>query len=260
MNEIKIISTANAGMLIDFGKEKMLIDAFHSEKYDIYSSVSPDLFEEVLANEAFADPDIMFFTHRHPDHFSAEMTAKAVQLWPETTVILPENTKASPERPENKALTADALHSSGLGNVRFLSERKEEFRLGDLSLCFVRLPHENEIYSDVPHYGMFAEVNGITVFDPADCEIAAEELIDLTYGRKINVAILNFPWITLRRGRDFVKKILQPEHIVICHLPDPAMDELGYMKAAENAVRRNFEGVDVRLLQKPLKCESITCI
>ena len=257
MNTVKIISTANAGMMIDFGKEKILIDAFHSEKYDIYSSVSPDLFEEILENEAFADPGILFFTHRHPDHFSAAMAARAARIWEKTTVILPENAPADQNRPENGALSADALSGAGLANVRFLSAREEKFRQGDLDLRFVRLPHENEIYADVPHYGMFAEYNGFTVFDPADCEIAAEELIDFAYGKKIDLAVLNFPWVTLRRGREFVKKVLKPDHIVVCHLPDPAMDDLGYADAAENAVRRHFEGVDVRLLHEPLQCEII---
>ena len=238
MSTVSLVSTANAGMLIDLGTRKVLIDAFHDDKYDIYPTVTPELFREIIKHPAFSKPDYLIYTHCHPDHFSEKMTKAYADLWPYMITILPEE-------------KADGL---------ILSEEREFFRFGELSFSFCRLPHESVSYADVPHYGVLIRMNGLTVLDPGDCEIAAEELIDFTYHEKIDIAVLNFPWLTLRRGRQFIKEVIRPEHIIACHLPAAGEDTLGYTRALEQAVERDFKETDVRILRKSLQNELIEII
>lgn len=234
MQSVKIISTANAGILIDLGEKKLLIDAFHTEPYDIYPTVTPELFERIKNDPAFSDPDFLIYTHCHPDHFSAEMTEEYARLRPDMLTILPEE-------------KADGL---------VLKDPVENFSFGDLELSFIRLPHENAVYAEVPHYGVLIRYRDLTVFDPGDCEIASEELIDPLFGKKIDIAVLNFPWLALRRGRKFLKEIIRPAHIAACHLPDPAKDSYGFENNLERIIKKDFADADVRILAHPLQIEA----
>lgn len=231
MTQIKMISTANAGLLIDLGEKKLLIDAFHSEKYELYPTVSPALFRQILASPIFADPDVLLYTHCHPDHFSSWMTEEARRAWPDMTVLLPEP-------------KAD-------GTV--LTKPVETFRFGELELTLCRLPHESVQYRSVPHYGVLIKYGPVCILDPGDCEIASEKLTDFIGDTKIDLAILNFPWLALRKGRDFVKNVIRPKHMLIHHLPEESEDPLGYRENLKRTLARNFSDCDVRIFGSPLE-------
>lgn len=235
MKNIKIKSTANAGMLIDFGGNKLLIDAFHNEKYELYPTVSPELFRQISMDPDFSDPGLLIVTHCHPDHFSADMAMKAARLWPDMRTILPE--------PKMDGI--------------LLENPREEIRIKDFHLFFAALPHEPVRYNTVPHYGFIAECNGVTVLDPGDCELASNQLRDFIGNRKIDLAVLNFPWLTLKRGRQFVKEVIRADHLIICHLPDPSEDCFGYAQHLEHMIQKDFSGWDIRILKRPLQLETI---
>lgn len=236
METIKIISTANAGMLMELGENRLLIDAFHSVRYDLYQPVSRELFAKIKASPRFQDPNILFYTHCHPDHFCPEMTKEVSRLWPKTVTILPEP-------------KADGI---------LLSKTEETLSIGSLDLTFRRLTHEGEPYRTVPHYGILIQKGPLTVLDPGDCELASEELASFINGRHIDIAVLNFVWLTLRKGRQFVKEVIKPDHLLICHLPDPALDVFGYKSAVEKRILSGFPGSDIRIIERPLQEEIFT--
>lgn len=236
MSMCQVTLSANAGVVLDFGGLRVWVDALHDEKVPGFSTVTPDLWAAMRAHPDFAAPDLLFFTHCHPDHFSRRLAREALDLWPRARIVLPE------DRFPGQAL---------------LSGRRERVRLPELTLDFIRLTHEGPRYADKPHYGCILESRGFRVLVTGDCKLCAPELAEfLQEDGPADLAILDFPWLTLPRGRRFIQEYIRPKTLLVCHLPFSGDDIYGYRAAAEKAAPL-LEGVDVRLLSEPLQREVV---
>lgn len=234
MSCCQVTLSANAGVALSFGGLRIWVDALHDEKVPGFSTVTPALWAAMRAHPAFAAPDLLFFTHCHPDHFSRKLAREALDLWPQARIVLPE------DRFPGQAL---------------LSGRRERVRLPGLTLDFIRLTHEGPRYADKPHYGCILESQGFRVLITGDCRLCAPELAEfLREDGPVDLAILDFPWLTLPRGRRFVQEHIRPRTLVVCHLPFLEDDIYGYRAAALKSAPL-LEGVDVRLLSEPLQQE-----
>lgn len=236
MQKICVTFSANAGVVIHVGGRRIWVDALHEEKQSGFSALDTDLQQRMLQCEAFFHPDYICATHCHPDHYSPFLTKTAKRIWPKAKLLLPE--------PE----FAEQILVSG-----------ENFRLEDgaITLEFFALPHEGAHYADVKHYGILIQGGGKSILLAGDCATASPALERALRGRKVDLAILNFPWITLGKGRDFLKKVIQPEHLLVCHLPFAEDDVSGYRQSAQKNVALLKDDMDVRLLWEPLQTEII---
>ena len=225
--DVTVTLSANAGVAIGCGGYRIWVDALHDHKVDGFSTVEPRLQAQMLKTPAFAKPDYICYTHCHPDHFSEELTCEAKKLWPDAKIILPER----------------------FFEEQFLVDGEEYLYQDDgISLRFIRLPHEGEIYADVTHYGILIEIGGKHILIPGDCETAWPGLADAPNDVHVDLALLNFPWLGLRKGRAFLEKVVKPAHSIAYHLPFEKDDVSGYRKAAEKAV-----GNEGMLLWDPLQ-------
>lgn len=232
MPSCQITLSANAGIALSFGGIRLWIDALHDEKVPGFSTVTPELWAAMRTHPAFAAPDLLFFTHCHPDHFSRRMAREALDLWPQAKLILPED------------------HFPGQA---LLSGRRERVRLPDLTLDFIRLTHEGPRYADKPHYGCILESGGFRILIAGDCKLCAPELTEfLKEDGAIDLAVLNFPWLTLPRGRRFVETVIRPKTLAVCHLPFAEDDVYGYRAAAAKAAPL-LADTEVCLLREPLR-------
>lgn len=235
MSSCQVTLSANAGIALDFGGLRILVDALHDEKVPGFSTVTRPLFSAMQAHPAFAAPDLLFFTHCHPDHFSQRLAREALDLWPQAKIVLPE----------------DRFPGQGL-----LSGRRQRVRLPQLTLDFIRLVHEGPRYADKPHYGCILESRGTRVLLTGDCRLCAPELREfLQEDGPVDLAILDFPWLTLPQGRNFIQAFIRPKTLLVCHLPFQEDDIYGYRAAAVKSAPR-LENVDVRLLTEPLQQET----
>lgn len=225
--KVTVTLSANAGVAIHIGGYRIWVDALHTIKQPGFSAVDVPLQRRMLQCEAFADPDLILYTHCHPDHFSESLTAEAQKLWPKAKVILPER-QADGQIPE-------FIHS-----------------MNGLIVRFVKLPHEGQQHVDCIHYGLLIMVNGKIILIPGDCAIGAPELQKAIEECRIDLALLNFPWLTLKRGQDFVDEIMKSPQILLYHLPFERDDEFGYRVAALKAVQK-WKHSKVQLLWEPLQ-------
>lgn len=233
MSNYSVTLGANAGIALRFGQTKLLIDALHSRKTGVFSPVSPAQWEIMQTHEAFSAPDMICFTHCHADHFSEELTAQAMRLWPRTLLLLPE--------------THFQRQYLLLGREGFLSCK-------DISLRFFKLPHEGHEFAAVPHYGFLISHGDVHILIAGDGEIAGPALAEAITGISIDLALLDFPWLTLRKGRQFIQEHIRPKHLLICHLPFAQDDCMGYRAAAQNSIPR-LNVPDIRLLLEPFQTE-----
>jgi L-ascorbate metabolism protein UlaG (beta-lactamase superfamily) len=223
--EIKVTLSANAGVAIQIDKHRIWVDALHNEKQAGFSAVTPELYQKILSNDAFQAPSYICVTHCHPDHYSEAMVKEASKRWPTAQLCLP-------------------------------LQKASKVTDGDLELEFIRLPHEGAQYADVLHYGILIGFGGKHILIPGDCETASPVLAQAIGERQIDLAILNFPWVTLSKGRTFLTQCLKPKHILLCHLPFEADDANGFRKSAERNAQL-LPQMDVRLLSEPLQTEIV---
>ena len=236
MSVCEITLSANAGIALQFGSLRMWSDALHTEKVPGFSTVSPALAQAIRRDPHFAAPDLIFYTHCHPDHYSRALTREALTRWPQARVLLPE---------------------PGLEGQIPIRGARGHLALGSLDVEFCRLPHDGRRYADVVQYGYLLTAGGVRILAPGDCPAGCPEAEPLVNGDPPDLALLNFPWITLPRGRRFLERCLPGTRLLIFHLPLAEDDRWGYRRAAEQACSRLPWHPDVRLLRAPLQQEEL---
>ena len=227
--------SANAGVMIAWHGLRIWVDALHSRKTERFSTVTPAEWEQIRRADDLTPPDLIFFTHCHADHYSRELTAKAHALWPRAILALPERA------------FADQLLVCG---------EETELSLGPVTARFMRLPHEGEAYAGVAHYGVLLLDGTSGILAAGDCATASPVLTERLRGARVDLAVLDFPWLTLRRGREYLEQVMRPEHLFLCHLPFPEDDCRDYLAAARWSAQRS-PLPDIRLLERPLQRESV---
>ena len=211
--KIRLILSANAGICLQVGTHRIWVDALHSQQVAGFSAVDEQLLSRWLEAEEVSHPDAIFYTHCHPDHFSGEWTSLAVQKYPGAALYLP----------EKKLEKQNLIH----GNDYHVS-------LGDLQLRFIKLPHDGAQYAHCLHYGILITAEDKHILIPGDCRLAEPELLQAINGWNVDLALLNFPWMTLARAKDFVQKRIRPKHLVLYHLPFEKDDVNGYIHSAQH--------------------------
>lgn len=235
MPRCEITLTANAGCAVRLGRSLIFIDALHDKKAEGYSTVTPEMWR-TLQGLYPEGPALLAFTHAHRDHFSPELVARARQVWPGALTALPEDR---------------------VPGQRLLAAEREALDLPGVRVLFARLPHEGERYRDVAHYGCILEGDGLRVLFPGDCALCAPELARFVReAGPIDVAVMNFPWVTLRRGRAFLAEYIRPKYLLVDHLPFEKDDVNGY-RAAALRWAGEVPGPNVRLLLEPFQRETI---
>lgn len=134
--------------------------------------------------------------------------------------------------------------------VRFL-----QYFIGDIKLRFIKLSHAGKEYKDVEHDGVIIKGANQTILVSGDCEICDEKLLDETQNERIGISIMNFPWVTLRKGRAAIESLIKPKHLIVAHLPFEEDDIYGYFPATEKAIKNMDKAADIRVFHRFLQKE-----
>lgn len=229
MSKLSVTLSANAGISLSFGGAVIWIDALHSKKVPGFSTVDPALQQKIFCGGALSPPDVICFTHCHEDHYSRGLTEQAQDRWPGAQLILPRRDFA-----RQTLLQGDDVWET----------------VGGLTLHFFRTVHDGKEYVDVPHYGLLLSDGNHRILIAGDSALAEPRLAQVAGEAPVDTAVLNFPWITLRRGREFVKTCISPRYLCVYHLPFAEDDLNGYRDAA----RRGATLLpDVQILDTPLQ-------
>ena len=212
---MKLTLSANAGLAIEIGGKRIWVDALHTRKQPGFSCLDAQLQKKMLSHPAFQKPDVICYTHCHPDHYSRSLTEAACRIWPKAVLLMP-------------------------------VEDTQPFSLDDLQLSFFRLPHEGAQYADTLHYGIRIACSDENIVLTGDCAVGCEDMNHM----QPQTIVVDFPWITLPKGRRVLLDGIRPDKIVACHIPFAEDDINNYRTAAANAVRQ-IE--NVYLLQEPFQ-------
>ena len=233
MNPIEVTLSANAGVSIAVEGFRIWVDALHETKVPGFSTLDLALQRNMLRHPGFQNPDCICYTHCHGDHFSKALTEEAHRLWPDAPVFLPE--KVFPYQ-------------------NLVEGESPCYTLGPAQLQFLKLPHEGAQYAGVAHYGLIVRVSGCNILLTGDCALAEESLPDKA-GEKIDLAVVDFPWITRRNSREFLQRHFPNTKLVVCHLPFARDDTNGFRLSAQRSAARL--GERCLLLTEPLETVTV---
>ena len=88
--ELFITASVNAGISLHWGAHQVWCDALHDTRVPGLSTLTPERFRRLLAHPAFQGPELLFFTHCHPDHYSKAQVQEVRRRWPSCFLALPE--------------------------------------------------------------------------------------------------------------------------------------------------------------------------
>ena len=233
MSNIKITCSVNAGLSVACDDFKLLVDPFPAIPAGGFSALSEEMLKDAFACGAFREPDLIFITHDHPDHYDARTMAQYLNRWSEAKIVMPD--------------------CPFFGGVSLAGECS--MTCGNASLRFFPLYHQDEKYADVAHYGLLCNINGRTLLFTGDGIVADEALKTVLSDISVDIAVLPFPWVTLRRGIAFIDHVISPQHIVINHLPLPQDDTYNYGKMAKRYCHSVSCTPDLRIMDQFLKTE-----
>lgn len=201
------VLTANAGLLLNIEGKTVLLDAVHTGSKR-FSGVTDAVMDMIISGDGdFGHIDYMIITHDHPDHVSLRHVNRLLKTHPETAVFSP-----------LKNVYGDRVYQL------FLSS--ENYRFGDDHLYFRNLTHDGVEYKDVRNYGGVISIAGKKISFFGDAGIENIQLTD-EFAGDFNLSIYNFPFLTLTKGRDIIKK-MDPKECIICHMPFEYEDVNGY--------------------------------
>ncbi|HWP52339.1 MAG TPA: hypothetical protein VN626_11655 [Clostridia bacterium] len=236
MSKCQVTLTANAGVLIACDGVKVCCDAFHDDKAVEFSTVSPEMQQHIIKSPAFQDLDMIFFTHNHRDHYTLSATEQVRRLSPAALLVSP---------------------IQELSNNLFLHEDSHRLTLGSVDFVFKALRHDGKAYTDLPNYGCLMNFDGYRVLVLGDSLICNPVLEDWLKDTPVDLLLLNFPWLTLKRGRAFITDIICPRHVMFYHLPF-AGDDIGrYREVTAKSLPLLTSAVDARILQEPFQTETV---
>ena len=148
MARCELTLVANAGLLIRLGPSVILADALHDRQVESWSTVTEDRWRTLQTLLPAAGPDLILFTHCHPDHFSPRLTARAMERWPGAKLVLPEQR---------------------LAGQRLVDAQRETVSLPGSTVHLARLPHEGAAFAKVRHYGCVLEHGDFRLLRTARC-------------------------------------------------------------------------------------------
>ena len=122
-----------------------------------------------------------------------------------------------------------------------------DISLGDLQLRFIKLPHDGVQYEGCLHYGILITAGNKHILLPGDCRLSEQKLLQAIDGIEVDLALLNFPWMTLAKARSFVKEHLRPRNLILYHLPFEKDDVNGYLSSAQRFAN------EAKLLYEPVQ-------
>lgn len=235
MAQCTVRYTANAGFILTVNQITIAVDAFPQEENGAFCALSPADFQALCQDLAGKTVSYVISTHDHPDHHSDPWTAFFLSQHPESRFLgpIPAAQICSAAR-EN----GYAVPPSNMQETIFLHTGCPTYYFPNLTLEFIRLPHEGAEYASVINYGCLLTFsdspgNPYRVLFLGDARPVDPDLIQWISGRSIDLALLNFPWITIPANRRLLTEQIAPAKLGILHLPYDTAAPIGNESARE---------------------------
>lgn len=243
--QIRITSTVNGGVCICWpDNKKVWVDLYPEEKTRSFSVLTESQWDLVKCDPRFSSPNMILATHTHPDHFSTARTMEASGLWPDSLIAFPEGEIYAKNKGDVNAFPCERI-----------SGEKKIIEKDGIRAVFFRTVHSGRMYAGIPHYSIIISYMGINILLSGDAAASGENLIGMPSDISCDIAILNFPWASLRSAREAVINGIRSSHVLLVHIPNVEDNIDGFREMARTGAAL-LDIPDVRLMLYPFREEA----
>lgn len=251
--DIEITLVANAGLIIGYRGQKLLLDGLHSQQDSMFSPVPPYMQERIMkGNPPFDHIRWVVFTHIHADHFSGEIVNQYLQAADPEMLVIPSGGEQNISAPSNKSTCTIQSIALPIGQCR-------EINLHGLGkLIAFSSKHAGTEYKNVNHlcYALYFGSKKLLILGDADYDITYLKQIA---GREVfDAVIVNPLFLHLPKGRKVLTQSLQTKEIIFYHLPFAKDDWIHFRDMMAKDMKQYKEMLPpMRALTDPLQTVSI---
>lgn len=232
MNKVTYVS--NAGVLLEMGNKRILIDSLCKSPVPIYKDTHEVIRDQIIYGVPPYDRiDVILFTHHHGDHFEPINTAEFMRRNPSAVLV------STPETSRRlKAQTAE-LDDSRLISPALKVGEEAEYEIKGIRIRVLSLTHEGKDYQDVENYAFLIEANGKRVLHVGDAKPMAENYGHFDLGREsIDLLLAPFPYVGIPKGQAVIQNHIKPKKVAAIHLPHQDLDRFHWIEGTKKSHAR----------------------
>lgn len=222
--DITITRLANAGVVLDDGAARVMIDGMVVEPYAVYGGLPDAAAADFLrAGGEFSDIDLAFVSHRHHEHNQPEYACKFLQNSPGTEFY-------SSEQVIGLVREFCREFTTGSGRVHRIEPQLGQphvIERGDLRVTVFPLSHGARKYARIHNFAHLVEMSGMKVlhvgdaaFEPADFEKSG--LADI----QLDVALIPIAYFQPGPGIEIIERYLNAPVKIAVHIPPGELAEI----------------------------------
>lgn len=211
---MKTTRVSNAGVLLEIGGRKILIDGLCNAKSPFYVPTPAAIAAGLLSGEPpFDGVDLLLYTHHHADHFDTDSTEAFLERRKNLRVITtPETLALMGARAEK---FSDRTHAPALPLHRSMG-----LKVMGLSIRVFSTRHDGSAHAATRNYAYLVEHHQSAALHLGDTGPDDQSLRMISsYRSEIDILLGNFPLVTLSGARKMIQTYFQIGRMEILHLP-----------------------------------------
>lgn len=196
MGTIHITLVANAGLLLESGGRKLLLDGLHSQENGMFSPVPPCIREQIMKRiPPFDGIRWVAFTHFHEDHFDLDLVNRYLQEAAPEMLVMPEDTQYGVSSKLKAGVCSTEAIELPMGQCRSI----RLWETGSLTAFPSR--HAGREYETVSHLCYVLEADGKKVLILGDSDYDTVFFKQMAGAMEFDAVIANPLFLHLPRGR-----------------------------------------------------------
>lgn len=214
----KIFHTINSGLLIGWRDTSVLVDVLHS-KAEGFSDVPGLIREQIIGGVGpISEAGGLIFTHKHLDHYDADLIAEFCSRCPDIPLIAPDFCKDCCE-----LLSQD----SGI----------RRFKIGDLDIVMISTIHDGDMYRDVKHDSLLVGAGGEYILIAGDAGLSEAECERIAKVAQPTYGFFNVYQLSKLSVRKLIDNV-SIRRVFLYHLGYAEDDKFQYRELAENVIEK----------------------
>lgn len=212
---------ANAGFLLSGSGESVIIDAFVTEPYSMYGSLTPQHAGALTkATEPFDNVVVALASHVHGDHFQRAPAAKFLNAARAARLLSTPQVVASLGSAFD---SGDSLRSS----VVWPETGRDDFFEGAVQVEFLPMRHTNKRNYSVQNLAHIVQISGTSFLHVGDAEMLPEHYDRFNLvSEEIDVGLIPYWFFYSDSGRRIVYENIAAKTYVAMHIPPAEATEI----------------------------------
>lgn len=247
--QINLTLIANTGILIEYEGSKLLVDGIFGPEGHSFSNIEAETWMQMKKGQGiFEAVDYLLFTHDHPDHFSPSMALEYLKHQRPKGIFLPE------AQGEDFQELEQYIQKEKIPCV--LIEKGSKYKVTyrpevNLAIKYYDSIHLDEKFYEVAHFCFLISLGGRNLLFTADIDFFRPQLLELK-DEKIDIVFVNPLLYHGKKGQEFLREIIQPETIIVYHVPFAQDDQFKIRKMLQKDLQL-YPDMETIILEEPLQ-------